>query len=170
MYAPRMRHFASTRSITGRPTLARAAIGLLGLAALVMACTPGASEPPGGSAPSPAGDALAGTSWVLTSIGDTPLPPGANVTLALTADQATGIAACNQYGGAYSVDGNSIAFTAMSMTEMACAEPLMAVEAAYLAALAAATTWAVPADAPIGTQLTISGADPSTKLVFGPGR
>jgi len=48
---------------------------------------------------------------------------------------------------------------------MACPGTVMAFEQAYLAALEGVTTWAVPQDAPMGTQLTLSGAGP--KLVFG---
>ena len=104
---------------------------------------------------------LAGTSWTLRSIGGTDVPAGVAVTLELTADQASGTSGCNQYGGTYAVDGDGISFGPMAVTEMACPDPQMAVEAAYLAALTAATTWAIPADASVGTQLTISGADPA---------
>ena len=41
----------------------------------------------------------------------------------------------------------------------------MSAEQACLAALAGVTTWAIPQDAPIGTQLTLTGSGP--KLVFG---
>jgi heat shock protein HslJ len=90
------------------------------------------------------------------------------VTLDLTADQASGTSGCNQYGGSYAVDGGSITFGPMAVTEMACPDPQMSVEAAYLSALTAATTWAIPADTAVGTELTISGPDSARKLVFGP--
>jgi heat shock protein HslJ len=135
------------------------------VALVLLACTPEASP---SASPVPAGPVLAGTSWGLQSIGGTALPAGVTVTLDMTADQVGGISGCNHYGGPYAVDGNTITFGPQSMTEMACLEPQMAVEAAYLAALGTASTWAIPADAPVGTQLTIGGPDPAGQLVFGP--
>jgi heat shock protein HslJ len=44
------------------------------------------------------------------------------------------------YGGTIKVRGSSISISALSMTEMACQEKLMASEAAYLAALPRVTT------------------------------
>jgi heat shock protein HslJ len=134
-------------------------------ALLLVACSPAAS--PTGS-PAPGGTILAGTNWSLRSIGGTDVSAGVSVTLDLSADQASGTSGCNQYGGSYTLDGNAIAFGPMAVTEMACPDPQMAVEAAYLAALTAASTWAIPADAPVGTQLTISGPDPASHLIFGP--
>lgn len=148
MYPPAVRHLSAI---------------LVALA--LVACTPAASPT---ASPRPGDATLAGTSWTLRSIGGTDLPAGVSVTLDMTADQASGTSGCNQYGGSYAVDGADISFGPMAVTEMACPDPQMAVEAAYLAALTAATTWAIPADASVGTELTISGADPAQKLVFGP--
>jgi heat shock protein HslJ len=133
-------------------------------ALLLVACSPAASP----TEPAPGGGTLAGTAWSLRSIGGTDLPGGVIVTLDLTGDQASGTSGCNQYGGSYTVDGSSITFGPMAVTEMACPDPQMSVEAAYLSAIAAATTWAIPADVPVGTQLTMSGSDPAQQLVFGP--
>lgn len=130
---------------------------------LLVACSPAASP----TAPVPSAGTLAGTTWSLRSIGGTDLPAGVIVTLDLTEDQAIGTSGCNQYGGTYAVEGSGITFGPMSVTEMACPDPQMSVEAAYLAALTAATTWAIPADVPVGAQLTISGPDPAQQLVFG---
>jgi heat shock protein HslJ len=136
------------------------------LAAITLAACAAAASPT--ASQDPDGPNLAGTSWSLRSIGGTDLPAGVSVTLDLTTDQVSGTSGCNQYGGTYAVDGAGISFGPMAVTEMACPDPQMAVEAAYLAALAAASTWAIPADAPVGTQLTISGPDPAGQLVFGP--
>lgn len=54
-----------------------------------------------------------------------------------------GTSGCNTYGGSYEADDGSISLGAMSMTEMACDEPLMALESAYLDALAGATGYQI---------------------------
>jgi heat shock protein HslJ len=64
------------------------------------------------------------------------LPEGSRITLTIEGDELGGTSACNQYGGTYELDGWSITIGALSMTEMACDEPIMAAEAAFLAALA----------------------------------
>lgn len=70
-----------------------------------------------------------------------------------------GTAACNHYGGEMDRDGDRITIGALSMTEMACAEPIMALEAAYLDGLARVDTARRDAD-----QLRLSG--PATELDF----
>jgi heat shock protein HslJ len=82
-------------------------------------------------------------------------------------DGTSGSAGCNQYSGAYAISGASIDFGPLVSTEMACPEPAMAFESEYLAALEAVTSWAVPQDAAMGTQLTLIGAEGSN-LVYGP--
>jgi heat shock protein HslJ len=87
------------------------------------------------------------------------VPQGWRVTLNFLADEVNG-QACNHYGGNYSIgDGGRITFDAMAMTEMACEEPMMTVEAAYHAALAA-----VSMATRDGERLTLSG--PDAELVF----
>jgi heat shock protein HslJ len=68
------------------------------------------------------------------------VPDGWRVTLSFSDDGEVGGQACNHYGGTYDLDDGRISFSAMSMTEMACEEPMMTVEAAYHAALAAVST------------------------------
>ena len=62
------------------------------------------------------------------------------VTLRIDGDEVGGTAACNIYGGTIERSGSTITIGALSMTEMGCDEPTMALESAYLAALAAVTT------------------------------
>ncbi len=69
-----------------------------------------------------------------------PIVAGSQITLNVDGTQVAGSAACNAYGGGVKVAGSSVAFSALSMTEMACQEDLMASEAAYLAALPRVTT------------------------------
>jgi heat shock protein HslJ len=82
--------------------------------------------------------------WVLRSgsVDGQPLALVANrvVTLRIDGDEVGGTAACNIYGGTIDRDGSTITIGALSMTEMGCDEPTMALESAYLAALAAVTS------------------------------
>jgi heat shock protein HslJ len=85
------------------------------------------------------------------------VPDGWQVTLVFEADRLHG-QACNNYGGGYELDGNRITFSPMYMTEMACEEPMMSVESAYHAALAAVTEVERAGDSLVlrgeGTELT----------------
>ena len=69
-----------------------------------------------------------------------PIVAGSRITLNVDGTQVGGGAACNTYGGSIKLAGSSVAISALSMTEMACQEDLMASEAAYLAALPRVTT------------------------------
>jgi heat shock protein HslJ len=144
----------------------RRIVALVVALAVLAAC--GAAGSPSPSTPSSGASPLAGTTWALQSIGDTRLPAGVVVTLDLSVDQASGSSGSNQYSGAYSTVGSTITFGPLAVTEMACPDAPMAVESTYLAALAQVTTWAVPADASMGTELTLIGPEPASKLVFGP--
>jgi heat shock protein HslJ len=69
---------------------------------------------------------LENTQWSLVSFGDSgaqqPLVEGSTITLTLAGGQVGGTGGCNSYGGTYQVDGNSISFSEMVRTEMACLE------------------------------------------------
>jgi heat shock protein HslJ len=117
-----------------------------------------ASDPPAGEPPDVIG------AWVMTSgtSAGEPIrvPDTYRVTLTLADGNEVGGQACNHYGGTYDLrDDGTISFSAMSMTEMACEEPMMTVEAAYHAALAAVTRAERDGDV-----LTLSGED--VELVF----
>lgn len=64
------------------------------------------------------------------------VPEGSRITMTIEGSDLGGTAACNHYGGTFELDGWSISIGALSMTEMACDEPTMSAEAAFLAALA----------------------------------
>ena len=124
---------------------------------LLAGCARFAPGAGGSSNPSPSGVApdLSGA-WILTSgigpDGRFDWPDDYRITLNLT-DGEVGGQACNHYGGTYQLtDDGRIGFSAMSMTEMACAEPMMSAEAAYHAALAA-----VDRVSRSGDELTLSG-------------
>ncbi len=101
---------------------------------------------------------LDGVTWIL----DAPsldiladgLPPGAAVTLRLEDGTVGGSAGCNHYGGSYQLDGDAIAFEGFALTQMACDEPLMALDQAYLAALSSVDGYQVSGDA-----LVLTGAN-----------
>lgn len=89
-----------------------------------------------------------------------PIVAGSRLTLKIDGTQVGGSAACNTYGGTIQINGDSIVITALSMTEMACQENLMASEAAYLAALPRVT-----AAMRNGNGLILSG--PQVELRYG---
>jgi heat shock protein HslJ len=85
-------------------------------------------------------------------------PPTANVTIVFDGGDLRGNAGCNTYGGTYQVRGTGLTIQVGAMTEMACDESLMALEAAFLAALGDVTTFHETVD---GLTLT-GGAAPLT--------
>jgi heat shock protein HslJ len=97
-------------------------------AILTLAAAPALAQSPSAAA----GD-IAGTSWGVTAVAGT---PGSGATLVLTDDMAGGFAGCNQFRGAYQVQGSSLSFGPLATTMKACDEAVMAFEQAYLAALA----------------------------------
>lgn len=113
-------------------------LGLALIALIAAACGGSASSP----SPSPSG----GTGMV-DATGDWQLTRGTNagvaipvgddvvITLTVAGSKVSGRAACNMYGGDIVVVAGQIQFGAMFMTEMACQEPAMSAESAYLAAL-----------------------------------
>jgi heat shock protein HslJ len=99
---------------------------------------------PGTGGPDPTasasgGAALNGT-WQLDSgtHGGATLPIIADnpITMTIDGSEIGGRAACNTYGGTIETDGRAVTISALSMTEMGCDQPVMAAEAAYIAALA----------------------------------
>lgn len=106
---------------------------------------------------------LVGT-WVLvsgtTADGELTLDEAFPVTLeAMDDGSVAGQSACNRYMGSVEVEGQAVQFSQMASTMMACEEPVMALEQAYLAALAA-----VESGAGTGEALTLTG--PDVELVF----
>ena len=84
-------------------------------------------------------DLLAAHAWTAVSITGTTLdasPP----TLAFTATgDASGFAGCNRWSAAAALTGEGLSFRQAVTTMMACPEPAMAIEQAFLAALATVT-------------------------------
>jgi heat shock protein HslJ len=101
--------------------------------------------------------------WILQrgTVGGNPLQlvAGSQVSLRIDGSEVGGTAACNSYGGEMERDGDRVTIGTLSMTEMACDEPTMALEAAYLDGLSRADTARRDAD-----QLRLTG--PATELDF----
>jgi heat shock protein HslJ len=101
--------------------------------------------------------------WILQrgTVGGEPLQlvDGARVSLRIDGTEVGGTAACNQYGGEMERDGERITIGTLSVTEMACEEPIMALEAAFLDGLSRIDTARRDAD-----QLRLTG--PGTELDF----
>jgi heat shock protein HslJ len=140
------------------------AIAALIVVLLLAGCARFAPGAGGSSTPRPDDQApdLSGA-WILTSgigpAGRFEWPDDYRITLNFTDDEVGG-QACNHYGGTFQLtDDGGISFSAMSMTEMACADPMMSAEAAYHAALAA-----VDRASRSGDELTLSGD--GAELVF----
>ncbi|HSQ71416.1 MAG TPA: META domain-containing protein, partial [Rubrivivax sp.] len=93
----------------------------------------------------PAGPALAGTNWVLTTLNGSPALEGATVTLQFGADgTASGTDGCNRYSTTFTEDGASLTFPQPgASTMMLCPEPpgVMEQASAFAAALAATTNF-----------------------------
>lgn len=123
----------------------RRAVGLLLALALVSGC---------GEA---AGPASIERAWQLTSgtlQGEAiPIVDGFPITLTIETDTLGGTAACNGYGGSYTLVDGALVISELAATAMACApEETMASESAYLEALSRATSVTA-----IDEQLTVAG-------------
>jgi len=90
---------------------------------------------------------LDGTSWNLQEYRDASgelVPPaqGTLVTALFQADVVSGVAACNNYSGDYSVDKNNLTFGPTASTMKMCVEPgINELETAYLTALTQVKTY-----------------------------
>jgi heat shock protein HslJ len=101
---------------------------------------------------------LGGTAWILdpASIGLEIPDGGEEVTLAFSTDGSfVGHAGCNNYGGSFTTtDDGGITASDPAITRAMCEDAVMAVETAYLSALAQVSQFELEADV-----LTFSDAD-----------
>jgi heat shock protein HslJ len=83
---------------------------------------------------------LAGEIWVLTNLNGIDLIENHQPTIQFEADQVSGNASCNHYGGGYQIKGDTLRFEGLFSTEMACLDPdgLMEQERIYLELLGSA--------------------------------
>ena len=121
-------------------------------AAALAAATPAATQAiakPGPELlkPASAGSALAGTSWIMSSLNGALPVADTTVTLQLGVDgSASGSDGCNRYWTTYKQDGQNLTFRQpMAGTMMACAKPVMAQASEYQEALAKVTAFTMSA-------------------------
>ena len=77
-----------------------------------------------------------GLDWYLNDNGEqAPILTGTQVNLQFSQDQLGGNAGCNSYSAPFKLDGDQISIGSITATMMACAEPVMQQESAYLATL-----------------------------------
>ena len=90
------------------------------------------SEPPAAVDPSGEWQLVAGSvdGQALT------LPPDVPVTFVVEGSGVSGRSGCNQYFGEFTLVNGKVTLGGLGGTEMACEEPIMALEAAYLGGLA----------------------------------
>jgi heat shock protein HslJ len=85
--------------------------------------------------------------WYLDDSGEkTPILTGTQITLQVDQDQISGSAGCNSYSAQFELDGDQISIGPAISTMMACPEPVMQQESAYLAALGDAATVSMAED------------------------
>lgn len=95
---------------------------------------------------------LTGTEWTATAYNTgqqavSSLVDGTTITALFGDDETlTGNAGCNTYNTSYAVDGDTISIEPAATTRMACDQPVMDQETAYLAALGQAATVELGAD------------------------
>lgn len=135
-----------------RPAVAPLVVAAV--AALVTGC--GGEEGSGADASS-----LEGVPWVLSGGIDVEgwekTPP--SVTFGPT--RMGGFTGCNQYGGPYTVDGETLELGEIAMTLIGCPPPVSDVESAFLAALERVAAWRID-----GGELVLLDADDGALLRF----
>jgi heat shock protein HslJ len=125
------------------PLLRVAAVAIVPVLLLVVACT---TPPRAGPAGTSGGNtSLAGTHWSLQGLGTDAAPRTPTVTLDFGSDgRISGNDGCNQYQGAYATDGSSIEMARdLAGTLMACPDPIEARARAYREALQRAARFTV---------------------------
>ncbi len=149
----------------GRPLFALMLAG-----ALVAGCggshaTPSSSAGTPTAAPTPA-PALEGTDWRLLQLAGSgvpfiDVPAGVNATLRIDGAKAGGKGGCNQWFADVAVDGASIMFDQVGSTMMACPEPAMSIESAWLGYLPQIASWSIT-----GGRLELADPNGAVLLAF----
>lgn len=110
------------------------------LALVLVACAGGAGDPQaatgGGVIGGAAASALWGTAWHLEDLAGTPVLERVEATLVFPEPgKAAGNGSCNRFFATVAISGESISFSAIGATRMACEEAVGMQEAKYLSAL-----------------------------------
>jgi heat shock protein HslJ len=135
----------------------------LSLGLLILAACASATLQPGAQVTQASGGDLTGSVWSLAQLNGQQLVPTTSITIIFTSGgKLSGSSGCNRYSGAYTSSGNSFQTTSpLASTMMACPQPIMDQEAAYLNSLAAARTYSVS-----GSQLILSDSSGKNALVY----
>lgn len=152
---------AATFSIQGDMLELRTADGAL--AATLVAAGP-AAAPDETGAPTEAPAMLEGPIWQLTSYLDASgaqAAAEAEATIRFEDGQAGGNAGCNRFFVSYTLDGSQLTFGQGGSTMMACEEPAMSQEQAFLANLALVASYEIA-----GSQLTLLDGSGAAVLTF----
>ena len=109
---------------------------------------------------------LVGTTWTLSSIssGDavTSVISGTEITVVFSTDNTvSGSAGCNGFSGRYTTAGDSLSFSPLATTRMACKKYVMAQEQVFLDAMSRVRSYAID-----GAQLTVFDASGASLLGF----
>jgi len=124
--------------------------------ATMTACAPTPDTKPAAAAP---GAALAGSEWKVTEINGQPIVANSTPTITFEEGRVFGAGSCNRFMGGYTVsgDGLTLQMSQMASTMMACPEPLMQQEGAFLGALGSVKSYSVS-----GSTLKLTTADGKT--------
>jgi putative lipoprotein len=69
---------------------------------------------------------------------------GTSITAVFNPDgSVSGSSGCNTYNGSYVASGNNLSISGVSTTQLACDQPVMDQESAYIAALQSAAFWSL---------------------------
>jgi heat shock protein HslJ len=124
---------------------ARLAVSLLVL--IGVSCSSANKAGPA-SAPNTASFSLNGPEWLLVDLAGTRVVANSKASLAfLDSGKVAGNASCNRFTGAVTISGNTLKFSPLATTMMACADPKLGTqEITYLKALGAASRyeWQAP--------------------------
>lgn len=110
------------------------------------------------------GESLNGSAWTLSQLSSHSLLSGSHITISFTANQFSGTAGCNQYGGSYQGRGGNFSTdSSVEMTAMACLTPegIMDQEQEYTSALTSVTGYQIN-----GGQLEMLDDNGETVLLF----
>lgn len=106
------------------------------------------------------GDLLAGDTWEVTFVGETPVAEAGQVTIVFYPDAGgvSGSSGCNRYFGGFTLNGEGLSFgSGLAGSMMMCEDDRMKLERGFLEGLARVTRFDINAE---GTLVLIAGDDP----------
>lgn len=105
---------------------------------------------------------ILGITWEATTIGETPVPPGVDISLLIEADmRAGGVGGCNSYFSQTTVTKDSFAIGELARTQRSCGYDRNMLEQSFFEALRRAVTWTVDGDT-----LTLHDASGKPTAIF----